>query len=588
MNDKILPQLLDVARRLGADSYTSLSLILQLLCWWKLSKEQVIQEGHRFDVLAEQGLSTQLKALRSFQSSIPFPFLDEGVWQNLRGIPDISPLIHRIRVLDAQGLLDALVLDDAIYWFGESRMDSFAHAPSLCDLLIGLTGVNSNHKVYIPWEISGQIAARAVRTGATVWAESQQPTTPAQILNLTGGSAWEIHPTDPVKAPLATHQGKLLQFDAAVCAPPMNVNYSHEVAENDLWGRFFEKTPAGNVLQIRHLLAQTHGRIVVLVPNSVLFGKGADKQLREDLIKNGYLHAVIALPPALLSHTNIPVNILVLNSDSRSDIIRFVDANTEAFRAQTSRKRCELTNIPELIRLIEDKKTSAMAAQVTAAEIAANDFSLEVGRYVLDDSALQLGAALARYETRKLGDLFEIIRPRQHATASTGAKAMEVLAQDLPLFGYIQSGSKETLFDLGSPKADGYFIRSNDILMTFKGVVGKAGIAGPVPNPGNSGWIAGQSLVVLRSRFPEIYPPEALLIYLRSAMGQGLLSRMAVGASIPSIQLSALKEMAIPVPSIEEMQTMAHAFYEEAQIQMEIEQMRIRQAELTKEFWPLQ
>lgn len=78
------------------------------------------------------------------------------------------------------------------------------------------------------------------------------------------------------------------------------------------------------------------------------------------------------------------------------------------------------------------------------------------------------------------------------------------------------------------------------------------------------------------------------MIYLRSAMGQGLLSRMAVGASIPSIQLSALKEMAIPVPSIEEMQTMAHAFYEEAQIQMEIEQMRIRQAELTKEFWPLQ
>ncbi|WP_342244714.1 type I restriction-modification system subunit M/S [Pseudomonas sp. OTU5201] len=588
MNDKILPQLLDVARRLGADSYTSLSLILQLLCWWKLSKEQVVPEGHRFDALAEQGLSTQLEALRSLQPSTPFPFLDEGVWQNLRGIPDISPLIHKIRVLDAQGLLDALLLDDAIYWFGESRLDSFAHAPGLCDLLISLAGVNANHKVYIPWEISGQIAARAVRTGATVWAESQQPTTPAQILNLTGGSAWEMHPTDPVKAPLAIHQGKLLQFDAAVCAPPMNVNYSHEVAENDLWGRFVEKTPAGNVLQIRHLLAQTHGRIVVMVPNSVLFGKGAEKQLREDLIKHGYLQAVVALPPGLCSHTSIPVNILVLNSDHRSHTIRFVNANADEFREVTAKRRCELKNIARLVQLVEDGTASPMAISVMVEEIAANDFGLEVGRYVLDESTRQLNTALERYPTRKLGELFEILRPRQHATASSGAEVMEVLAQDLPQFGYIHSAGKETLFDLDSPKADTYFIRPNDILMTFKGVVGKAGIAGPVPNPGDSGWIAGQSLVVLRSRFPEIYPPEALLIYLRSAMGQGLLSRMAVGASIPSIQLSALKEMQIPVASIEEMQTMAHAFDEEAQIQMEIEQLRIRQAELTKDFWSLE
>lgn len=589
MNEKILPQLLDVARSLGAGGYTSLSLILQLLCWSKLSKEQVIPEQFHFEAFAEQGLSIQLEALRKLQASeqLPFPFLDEGVWQNLRAVRDIAPLIHKIRVLDAQDLLDTLVLDDATFWSTESRMENFSYAPSLCDLLIALAKVNCHHRVYIPWENSGQIAARVVRNGAKAWVESQLPTTPAQILNLVSSAGWEMHPTDPLKAPLAIHQGKLIQFDVAVCAPPMGVNYPHEVSENDLWGRFIEKTPAGGVLQIRHLLAQTHGRIVIMVPNSVLFGKGAEKQLREDLINHGYLQAVIALPPGLCSHTLIPVNILVMTSDRRNEIVRFVNANTDEFREQTARKRCELKNIPDLLELIADKNTSQVAVSVPAWQIAENDFSLEVSRYALDESALKLGTALKRYQTGKLGEFFEIIRPRQHATASSGAKVLEVLAQDIPQFGYIHSASKETLFDLNSPRADTYFIRSNDILMTFKGVVGKAGIAGVVPNAGKGCWIAGQSLVVLRCRFPEIYPPKALLIYLRSAMGQGLLSRMAVGASIPSLQLSALKDLEIPVPSVEGMQPMVRAFDEEAQIQAEIEGLRNRQTELSSDFWSL-
>ncbi|MNP77909.1 hypothetical protein D3C76_1754280 [compost metagenome] len=70
-------------------------------------------------------------------------------------------------------------------------------------------------------------------------------------------------------------------------------------------------------------------------------------------------------------------------------------------------------------------------------------------------------------------------------------------------------------------------------------------------------------------------------------MGQGLLSRMAVGASIPSLQLSALKELEIPMPSVEVMQPMVRAFDEEAEIQAEIERLRTRQTELSSDFWSL-
>ena len=122
--------------------------------------------------------------------------------------------------------------------------------------------------------------------------------------------------------------------------------------------------------------------------------------------------------------------------------------------------------------------------------------------------------------------------------------------------------------------------------MTFKGAIGKAGIVGDVPNVGQDGWIAGQSLLILRSDLPDQYPAKALLIFLRSPLGQSLLSQIAVGAVSPSIQLSALKNMKIPVPPMETMHAMVQAFDKEVQIQTEIKSLTLRQAELTEAFWP--
>ncbi|WVM90344.1 N-6 DNA methylase [Halopseudomonas pachastrellae] len=367
----------------------------------------------------------------------------------------------------------------------------------------------------------------------------------------------------------------------------MGVKYPNEICHDDLWERFTEKTQVGNVLQIRHLLAQTQGLVVLTVQGSVLFGKGVERQLREDLVSLGHVRAVIALPGGLCSGTSIPVSILVLDGKSRSQSIRFVNANHDAFKETSGKRRVDLKDIDALLQLVASDDASPFARNVAAKEIEKSDYSLEASRYVQDESAQKLNNALKRYPLRKLGDFFEILRPRQHSTASEGAEVNEVLAQDIPSFGYIRSAGKEALFDLQSPKADSYFIKTDDILVTFKGVVGKAGIAGDVPPPGQNRWIAGQSLVVLRSRFPDQYPPKALLIFLRSAVGQGLLSQAAVGASIPSIQLSTLKNIDIPVPPLQTMHAMVQAFDNEARLEAEIESLRFQQAELTKAFWPL-
>ena len=56
----------------------------------------------------------------------------------------------------------------------------------------------------------------------------------------------------------------------------------------------------GEVLQLRHMLAQTSGQVVTFVPSSFLSRTAAgEKQFKQDMIKKGWLHAVIALPEKL-------------------------------------------------------------------------------------------------------------------------------------------------------------------------------------------------------------------------------------------------------------------------------------------------
>lgn len=59
---------------------------------------------------------------------------------------------------------------------------------------------------------------------------------------------------------------------------------------------------------------------------------------------------------------------------------------------------------------------------------------------------------------------------------------------------------------------------------------------------------------------------------------------LAVGATIPTIQLSTLKKLEISAASRNEMDRMVHVFEQAAEIQNEIQQLRHKQAALATSF----
>lgn len=589
MNEKIFYQLLDTVRGSSplANGFAQ-SLILQLLCWWKLSKEERIPEDVRFDALAFKPIAVQLEALRKAQASLPYPFIDEATWQSsLKKLNDLRPVTEKILQLEAQGFLDDLDLRDAGFWMAGEPTSDMAISPSLADFVVALAKLKSDDDVYVPWDRSGQLAARIVQLGARTWVETYNPALLSPLLCASANTGWTLHVTDPIASPSALEKGQLKQFGHAVCFPPMRYRYRPEVISNDLLGRFTEKSPVGDVLQIRHLLAQVKGRIVTVASKALLFGAGSERQLREHLVETGLIEAVISMPAGLCTQTSLSVVVLVLNTVQPSKQVRFVNADIDDFHTVGSKRQASLINLDKLIALVDSSEQTEMAASVSSATIAANDYSLEASRYILDDKARRLAAVFKQHTFVPLAEYFEIIRPRQHATASSGSNVFEVQTLDLPEFGYLTQASKEALFDLESPKANTYFLRDKDILLSFRGTIGKVAIVKDAHPAGEDGWIAGQSFVILRAGKPTKYPPEALVVYLRSEIGQALLNRIAVGATMSSIQLSALKELEIPIPSLDEMNRMVQVFVQEAQLQSEIQRLRDQQATLAASFWCL-
>jgi type I restriction enzyme M protein len=582
-DEQLLEQLMEVFVDLSWAE--ALPLVLQTTAWASLSRTESLPVD--LTLPRQMNLSPQEQAdnFRCVQPLISSHLTSTSWTVDATLLQHLPLLIEKVVTLEKQGL-QKWCADDVLYWSSEPTTATSAIAPSLANFLVSLATFDAPDQIYLPWEKSGQLAARCSRKNIDCWIESPAPLMVDLVLAQLSGAHPNAHRNDPVLSPFELGPGQLKQFPVSLSILEPAQRYSLKDIENDPHNRFPEKTHSHVVLNVRHLLAQTRGKIVVVVPNGLLFNAGAERLLRAYLLQKRMIHTVISLPDGLFPGSSTFNSVLILDTVKPSDSIRFVKV-TEEFMAYGPKKRTDLVNLPQLLRTVRDRYSNTMAINVSVSEIPQDDCNLEVGRYLLDEKTSKLSAALAIQHTTKLIDHFEIVRARQYATTAQGVPVQEVQALDLPDYGYVQSAGRDSLFDLGAPKAQTYFIRRNDVLICMKGAVGRVGIVKSAPERGVGGWVAGQSLAILRGRSSGHYDPGALMVYLRSPMGQAQLRRLVVGSSIPTLQGSALKEMEIPTMNIVQQGMAIEALEAEASVQWEIDQLRQKQSRIALALWTL-
>lgn len=213
---------------------------------------------------------------------------------------------------------------------------------------------------------------------------------------LHGKDSARIEWGDTLNNPLLVENDQLMHFDTVVANPPFSLKkWGAEHAEADKYKRFWRGVPPkdkGDFAFITHMIETAKpktGRVVVIVPHGVLFRSGAEGKIREQLIKENIIDAVIGLPANLFQTTTIPVAILVIDksrekggeNEKRKDIF-FIEASKE-FKPGKAQNILSEENLERIFDTYKKRKdVEKFARKVNLTEIEENDFNLNITRYV--------------------------------------------------------------------------------------------------------------------------------------------------------------------------------------------------------------
>ena len=203
-------------------------------------------------------------------------------------------------------------------------------------------------------------------------------------------SGFTIENGDTLEDPQILQNGQIRKFDRVLANPPFSQNYSR--ANMQFTSRFREWCPEtgkkADLMFVQHMLAslEPDGHMATVMPHGVLFRGGKEKLIRELLIRDDVVEAVISLPPGLFYGTGIPACVLVCNKnkpDAQRSKVLFINADREYAEGKNQNKLR-----PEDIEKIDfvfthKREIPKYSRLVDKTEIAdAHDYNLNIRRYV--------------------------------------------------------------------------------------------------------------------------------------------------------------------------------------------------------------
>lgn len=204
-------------------------------------------------------------------------------------------------------------------------------------------------------------------------------------------------------------------FEAIVSNPPYSIKW--EGKDNPLLINDPRYAPAGvlapkskaDLAFTMHILSwlAVNGTAAIVEFPGVLYRGGTEQKIRQYLIDNNYIDAVIQLPPDLFFGTTIATCIIVLKKSKHDNATLFIDASDEFQRSGNKNKL-----LPEHQQRILDAFTSRediehFARLVDNGEIGENGYNISVSAYVEKEDTREavdikvLNAEIARIVSRQ-------------------------------------------------------------------------------------------------------------------------------------------------------------------------------------------
>jgi type I restriction enzyme M protein len=341
----------------------------------------------------------------------------DASWGNKERLPE-SALLALIKAFNELPLDPTTVSHDLLGAGYEYLLKDFADESgkkagefftprSVVNLLVGILQPEAGEAVYDPTCGSGGMLVATIN-------QLREAGKDHRSLRLYGQEIedFDIKRGDTLRTPaFKDTRGAVRTFDVVIANPPFSLSNWGA----DRWAadpRAFCGVPpakSGDYAFVQHMISSMNpgtGRVGVVMPHGVLFRGGAEARIRQCLIEQDNLEAVIGLPPNLFYSTTIPACLLIFRDQKpgdRKNHVLFVDGSARFEKASNQNQMTE----KDVKILIDAYRTgpdpegdgSASVRLVPFDEIKGNGFDLNIGRYikVAAEETADLGAVLVAY-----------------------------------------------------------------------------------------------------------------------------------------------------------------------------------------------
>lgn len=452
----------------------------------------------------------------------------------------------------------------------------------VAELLLDLAG-EPNEWLWLPFDSNGTMTIRALRRGWRVKAASMTEvshSTLKLLLAIEYGSPTHPDVDTQVERDSSGRPSTTAPYVVAVPTFGEIVRHGRLAQWDSTEGRAMEHYARSDAWAIHELMRRATKRAIFLVPPGVLFTRGQEQRLREFLLQRGgernEIEAVIALPPGVLSSTNMSSAILVANPGGGTDAIRMVDLGI------SKRSLADLDETVQAGRLVAlgIEQDEERARLVSRDEVITNEYTLTPSRYVRRQ--VEVGPNAVRLE-----ELCVAIRPPALTKDEDGVDMVEVGIPEIGSWRRI-AGPFSKQVKLKTRGRNLPTLQRDDLVLSVKGTVGKAGLLGAVEE--NTA-VVSQSCLALRvqpGKDGATVLPEYLLMYLRSDAGRFQLEGLQVGATMQHVSpATLLNSFQVPLPSLEEQRVVVSDYEQLCALEAQIAELEGRMKDIAQQRWAI-
>ncbi|MBN1934159.1 MAG: SAM-dependent DNA methyltransferase [Anaerolineae bacterium] len=384
-----------------------------------------VPEGCHWDAVRETpanvgaALQNAMRGIEAANQKHLYGVFGDAQWSNKERLPD-ALLKDLIEHLSAFKLSNSRVASDVIGDAYEYLIKKFADATnkkagefytprSVVRLMVNILDPQEGETIYDPACGTGGMLLAAVehvrarggdpRTffGKLYGQEKNLTTASVARMNLLlhGIEDFSVECGDTLRNPVFSDPstGGLATFDCVIANPPFSLEqWGREIWENDPWGRAFAGLPSdssGDFAWVQHMvssMAYGAGRMAVVLPQGALFRGGVEGQIRQKLLEQDLIEAVIGLAPNLFYGTGLAACILVLRRrkpSRRAGQVLVVDASS-LFRKARAQNFLDAEHAAAILSWVQAFQDVPERARVVGVEeIKEHDWTLNISRYVL-------------------------------------------------------------------------------------------------------------------------------------------------------------------------------------------------------------